>query len=75
MSEKDRIKEEIGWLKVVFGILTAIAISLVGFLATSYHKADFIVLVLTLVLVIFISFGIIVVNKKAFDKIDKLEDL
>ena len=30
MSRPDRLKEEIGWLKVIFAILVAIDISLVG---------------------------------------------
>ena len=30
MSKVDNLKEEIGWLKVVFAILVAIDISLVG---------------------------------------------
>ena len=33
MPKVDKLKEEIGWLKVVFAILVAIDISLVGWLA------------------------------------------
>jgi hypothetical protein len=33
MSRGDRIKEELGWLKLVFGVLVAIDVSLVGWLA------------------------------------------
>ena len=33
MSRTDKLKEEIGWLKVVFAVLVEIDISLVGWLA------------------------------------------
>jgi hypothetical protein len=39
MSRTDKLKEEIGWLKVVFGILVAIDISLVAWLAQNITKA------------------------------------
>ena len=75
MSKTDKIKEQIGWLKVVFGILTAIVVSLVGFIATSYKTTEPIILISALVLTIVLSFAIIIVNKKAFSKMDELEDL
>lgn len=75
MSKAEKIKEQIGWLKVIFGILSAIAISLIGFLATNYQKAEPIISVLTMSFVLLVSFSIIIVNKKAFDKIDELEGL
>ena len=40
MSKADKLKEEIGWLKVVFAILVAIDISLVGWLAQNYDVAS-----------------------------------
>lgn len=75
MSKSEKIKEQIGWLKVVFGILTAIIISLIGFMATSYTTAKPIITIMALVLTILLSFGIIIVNKKAFMKMDELEEL
>jgi hypothetical protein len=30
MSKADRLKEEIGWLKLVFGVLVAVNVSLVA---------------------------------------------
>jgi len=75
MSKADKIKEQVGWLKVVFGILTAIVVSLIGFIATSYKIAEPNILIIALILSIVLLFGIILINKKAFDKIDELEDL
>ncbi len=75
MSKIDKIKEEIGWLKVAFGLLTAILVSLVGFIATSYKTTESYLIVLALITAVIISFAIIIVNKKAFKKIDELEEL
>jgi len=36
MAKVDRLKEEIGWLKIVFGLLIAIDASLLGWLAQHY---------------------------------------
>jgi hypothetical protein len=46
MSKTDKLKEEIGWLKVVFGILVATDISLVAWMAQSYNKAPIFLLVI-----------------------------
>ena len=40
MAKIDRLKEEIGWLKVMFAVLVAIDASLVGWLAQNYAKAS-----------------------------------
>ena len=75
MSRSEKIKEQIGWLKVVFGILTAIVVSLIGFIATSYKTAEPLILISAFALIVLLSFVIIIVNKKAFDKMDELEEL
>ena len=75
MSRAEKIKEQIGWLKVAFGLLTAVIVSLVGYIATSYKIAEPIMLIVALLLTVLLSFGVIVVNKKAFDKMDELEEL
>ncbi len=75
MGKIDKIKEQIGWLKIAFGLLTAVVISLVGYIATSYETAEPIMLILALTFTIMLSYGIIIVNKKAFNKMDELEDL
>ena len=40
MAHLDKVKEEIGWLKVIFAILIAADISLVAWLAQNHRKAD-----------------------------------
>ena len=39
MSEADQIKEEVGWLKLIFAALIAIEVSLIGWLAQNYTAA------------------------------------
>ena len=68
-----RIKEQIGWLKVIFGILSAVLISLSGWLATHYKNDD--TTYITTILIISITILIIKVNKQAYNKMDELEDL
>ena len=36
MAKADRLKEEIGWLKLIFGVLAAVDASLVAWLAQNY---------------------------------------
>ena len=40
MTKGDRLKEEIGWLKVPFGFLLVIDATLIGWLAQSYSTAS-----------------------------------
>jgi len=77
MPKIDKIKEQIAWLKVVFGILSAIDVSLVGWLVNNYDKADInsTKIYLGSAIAVLIAFVIIYVNKKAMKKIDELEDL
>ena len=75
MSKIDKLKEEIGWLKVVFGILVAIDISLVAWLAQNYEKSPAFLSAICSVAVLFVTGGIIWVNRAAYRKIDELEEL
>ena len=40
MAHIDKLKEEIGWLKIVFAILIATAISLAAWVIQNYGKAN-----------------------------------
>jgi hypothetical protein len=40
VSKLDRLKEELGWLKLIFGGLLAIDVSIVAWLAQNYHNAE-----------------------------------
>ena len=77
MSKIEKIKETIGWLKVVFGILSAIDVSLIGWLASNYDIVgiDTTKIYVGSIIAVLIAFVIIYVNKKAIKKIDELEKL
>ena len=75
MAQIDKLKEEIGWLKVVFAILIATDISLVVWVIQNYGKASPGLLVTGAIAAILITLIIIWINKAAYRKIDKLEEL
>jgi len=75
MAKIDEIKEEIGWLKVIFGILTAIDISLLGWLAQNTESTTLLLQITAIIFIIAVTIGIIVVNKKAYKKMRELRDL
>ena len=76
MAKIDKIKEQIGWLKIVFGILVAIDISLLAWLANNIDdNISIIKLFISFILIILVTLGIVLTNKKALEKIDELEEL
>ena len=77
MSQNEKIKESLGWMKVIFGILSAIDVSLIGWLANNYDKADinYAKIYLGSFIAIVVAFVIIYINKKAIKKLDELEKL
>ena len=75
MSKNEKIKEQIGWLKIIFGISSAILVTLCGWLANNYNDADKIFILLTVSLIVLFAVIIVSVNKKAYKKIDELEEL
>ena len=77
MAKIDRIKEQIGYLKVVFSILVAILVSVVGWFASHYEQITIfdIRTILTVLLVFVLAIGIVYINKKIIYYINKLEDV
>ena len=74
MARVDRIKEEIGWLKVPFGLLAVVDASLLGWLAQSYTKANPVLLAAASVAAIVVTSGIFQINRIAYRLIDDLEE-
>ena len=74
MARIDRIKEEIGWLKVPFGLLAVVDASLLGWLAQSYTKANPVLVAATTIAVIVVSSGIFQLNHIAYRLFDELEE-
>lgn len=75
MAKLDKLKEEIGWMKIIFAILTATDISLVAWLVQNYNETDTLKLVMSIILIVLITGVIVWVNKTAYRMIDELEDL
>nr|VFK40147.1 MAG: hypothetical protein BECKSD772F_GA0070984_105421 [Candidatus Kentron sp. SD]VFK45491.1 MAG: hypothetical protein BECKSD772E_GA0070983_105421 [Candidatus Kentron sp. SD]VFK77955.1 MAG: hypothetical protein BECKSD772D_GA0070982_100424 [Candidatus Kentron sp. SD] len=72
--EIDKIKEEIGWLKVVFALLIAIGASLIGWAARNYQAPISLILLAGLAIALVIL-AIIEINRRAYGKIRKLGDM
>jgi hypothetical protein len=75
MGKMDKQKESIGYLKVIFSILVAIDVSLVAWIFKSSILLDSKQLILPSVIVLFITFSLIYVNKIILKKIDQLEEM
>ena len=75
MSKLDKQKEFIGYLKVIFSILVAIDISLIAWLFKNTDTISLFKNIIGLFITIFITYGIILTNRKILSKIDNLEDL
>ena len=68
MAKIDKIKEQIGYLKVVFSILVAILVSVIGWFASHYGKITIfdIRTVLSVLLVFILAIGVVYINKKLY---------
>ena len=75
MAHIDKIKEEIGWLKVIFAIFLATVLSLIAWLVENYGKGQKLLLVVGGVAALLIMLAIIWINSVAKRQINQLEEL
>jgi len=75
MAKIDRLKEEIGWLKLVFGLLVAIDISLVGWLAQNYASASRVLVVGGVIATAVVTLGVVRINRVAYHRMKEMEDM
>ena len=75
MSKAERIKETLGWLKIVFAALVAVDVSLIAWLAQNFRTAEAVTLLLALFAVAGTTTGIVAVNHAAFRRLAQLEDV
>jgi hypothetical protein len=75
MAKIDKLKEEIGWLKVVFGVLVAIDATLLGWLAQNYASAGRLLVVAGTAATIVLSFAVVRVNRLAYRRMEELEEV
>jgi hypothetical protein len=74
MSRNDRIKEELGWLKIVFAMLVAVDVSLVGWLTGNYQEVSRLLVISAFGGVSFVTVVVIWVNRAAMRRFKALED-
>ena len=75
MARIDKIKEEIGWLKVLFAISIATDISLIAWLVENFGKIKSFLLIVGLIGVLLVTFIIVWIDNIAHKKINELENL
>ena len=75
MAYIDKVKEEIGWLKVIFAISIATDISLIAWLIQSYGKVSKFLSVVGVLGAIVILFVIDRLDSIARQKMNELEEL
>ena len=75
MAKLDKLKEEIGWMKIIFGILIAADISLLAWVAQNYNETDTLLRYICIFGIVVITGIIFLINKAAYRRIDELEDL
>ena len=75
MPKLDKLKEELGWLKVVFGIFIATDLSLIAWLIKNYETQNEFLTIISGVAIAGISLAIVKVNRIAYKKIDEIGEL
>ena len=75
MPKLDKLKEELGWLKVVFGIFIATNLSLIAWLVQSYANQSIYLNILNGIAIICVTVAVIFINKTAYKKIDEIGDI
>jgi len=75
MSKAERLKEEIGWLKVAFGIAVALDASIIAWLAQNYETAKPAVVFSATFAAVVIAAAIVLINRRAYRRIAELEDV
>ena len=75
MPKLDKLKEELGWLKVVFSILIATNLSLIAWFVQNYEKQKISLTLLNGIVIMILTFIIFLINKKAYKKIDEIGEI
>ena len=70
----ERLKEEIGWLKVVFAVAVALDASLVGWLAQNYDTTSTLLFIAGVVAAVVLAVVVAYVNRLAYRRLKELED-
>ncbi len=72
MSELDRLKEQVAYLKFWQGIVVVTDISLAGWLVSASNTAALLTVVLAIAGVVLLSVGIVVLHRQIERRIDQI---
>lgn len=75
MGRTDKLKEEIGWLKVIFAISIATDISLIAWLIENFGKANLFLYLVGTFGALLMMFAIDKIDSIARQKMNELEEL
>lgn len=62
MSKLDKTKEQIGWLKVVFGLLFATDLSIIAYIFNTYNQLSNIKLILAILALMLVTAALLIKN-------------
>jgi hypothetical protein len=74
MSKGERIKEEIGWLKVVFALAAAADASLIAWIAQNYDSVRTVIMAIAVTAALILSGIVFYVTRVAYRRLGELED-
>ena len=74
MARAERIKEELGWLKVVFAVAVALDASVVGWLVQNYDTTSTFLFIAGIVAAVVLALAVAYVNRLAYRHLEELED-
>jgi heme/copper-type cytochrome/quinol oxidase subunit 4 len=75
MATADRVKEEIGLLKLFLAALIAIDVSLIAWLAQNYTRANRLLVLAAVATTLMIAAAAVWVSRLMYRRIQRLEDL
>lgn len=75
MSRVERLKEEIGWLRVVFGIAVVTDVSLIAWLVQNAAEESLVIILACIFVIVGVTLSVARVNRIAYRRIDELEGL
>lgn len=75
MSELDRLKEQLVYLRLWLGIVVVAEISLIGWLASAFETAPFRLVVLAIATVALLGLGIFLLHRQIQRRIDEIGKL
>lgn len=75
MPKLDEAKERLGLLKFWLGIIVGSFLANVAWLATNYNKAEILIVVGSILVIIGLILGFLVINRKIEKKLKEIGDL